>query len=197
MVNAKSWKLRSLRLGSGGLLVRSRRDAIILEPGPLKRGADAPIGVSRLGGQPICRRMSIGRSDRRPTRKLLPSNIPPPVCLIALSLVPSGGSTGSSAHKSKRKRIQTYREACGRSQSRLATELRRPVDFAEIHLVRTLDGTFASRLSLFTIPTLAVGHTREDQAQARVIFTRHRRAPAAGAPTGVRRACGERSEVSL
>ena len=158
-------------------LAAGARHAIILEPGPVEEGADAPIGASRLGGQPDL-----------PPEVDWPIGPPPNPEVTAVEYaapgLPDRVLFGSlrwlhrlfRTQESKRvhEGIQTYRESVRQVRNRAwPLSFVAQVDFAEIHLVHALDGfPTAGRLSLFCDPyDWPWGHTREDQAQARVIFT--------------------------
>ena len=158
-------------------LAAGARYAIILEPGPVEEGADAPTGASRLGGQP-----DLPPDVDWPIRP--PPNPEVTAVEYAAPGLPDRVLFGSlhwlrrlfRTQESKRvhERIQTYRESVRQVRNRAwPLSFVAQVDFAEIHLVHALDGfPTAGRLSLFCDPyDWPWGHTREDQAQARVIFT--------------------------
>jgi uncharacterized protein YwqG len=153
-------------------LAAAARRAIVLEPGPVEEGADTPIGASRLGGQP----------DLPPD---IDWPIRPPLNPVEDSAVLSDRILFGRLHwlyrlfrtqhwKRVHERLQTYRENLRQVRSRAwPLSFVAQVDFAELHLVHALDGFPASGLlSFFCDPhDWPWGHTGEDQARARVIFT--------------------------
>ena len=158
-------------------LAAAARHAIILEPGPVEEGADAPIGASRLGGQP-----DLPPSVDWPIRPPLDPEVTAaeyadpglPDRIIFGPLHWLHRLFRTRKWKRAHERFQTYRESVRQVRNRAwPLSFVAQIDFAEIHLVHALDGfPTAGRLSLFCDPyDWPWGHTREDQARARVIFT--------------------------
>src|SRR5262249_20784428 len=133
-------------------LAAAARHAITLEPGPVEEGADAPIGASRLGGQPD-----------------LPPDVDWPIRPPLDSEVTAVGDAGvlpdrilfgrlhwlyrlvrTQHWKRVHERIQTHQENLRQVRSRAwPLSFVAQVDFAELHLVHALDGFPAAGLLSF------------------------------------------------
>jgi hypothetical protein len=157
-------------------LAAAARHAITLEPGPVEEGADAPIGASRLGGQP-----DLPPDVDWPIRPPLDSEV---TAVEDAAVLPDRILFGrlhwlyrlfrTQHWKRVHERIQTHQENLRQVRSRAwPLSFVAQVDFAELHLVHALDGfPAAGLLSFFCDPhDWPWGHTREDQTRAHVIFT--------------------------
>jgi hypothetical protein len=139
--------LAQARLGEWSpRLAAAARHAIILEPGPIEEGADAPIGVSRLGGMP---------------------DLPPEVPWPWRPALPSGGWKELPQNLQELLHLEMAHEARSWPLSFIAQ-----IDFAEIHSAGGLEGFPSSgRLLFFCDPgSYPWGATTKDQACASVMF---------------------------
>ena len=129
-------------------LAAAARHAIILEPGHVEEGADAPIGTSRLGGMP---------------------DLPPEVPWPWRPALPSGGWKELPQNLQKLLHLERAHEARSWPLSFIAQ-----IDFAEILSAGGLEGFPSSgRLFFFCDPVAYPwGAKIDDQACASVMFLR-------------------------
>src|SRR5215813_15388823 len=122
-------------------LAAAARHAIILEPGHVEEGADAPIGTSRLGGMP---------------------DLPPEVPWPWRPALPSGGWKELPQNLQKLLHLERAHEARSWPLSFIAQ-----VDFAEILSAGGLEGFPSSgRLLLFCDPVAYPWGAKMDDQQA-------------------------------
>jgi Domain of unknown function (DUF1963) len=165
--------LRDSQLGDWApRLAELARDCIIFVPGPIEEGAAAPIGASRLGGEP-----DLPPNVDWPTRP--PINAEPRYA----GPVPGSVLLGPRHWLHRLFRTQDWRRVSQQwERAREAEKDRRnrawplsfvaQIDFAELHAARSLDGfPPAGRLLLFCDGVDFPWGAREEQVHARVVFT--------------------------
>ena len=155
-------------------LARLARRCIILVPGPIEEGANAPLGACRLGGEP-----DMPPEADWPVRPPLKERGDS----ILAGPMPGHVLLGRRAWLHRLFRTQRWKEASqGWDRARLAESNIRnrdwplsfvaQIDFAELHAAHALDGfPSTGRLLLFCDPRDWPWGEREDQAQMRTIFT--------------------------
>lgn len=149
-------------------LAQLARHCIILVPGPIEEGANAPRGACRLGGERDMRPTSIGPRDRQSSgKRVTPGLTWPTSCSVAGRLFA----------------IRRWRDAIGRWESSLRAErdvrnrtwplsFIAQVDFAEVYAAQALDGfPPGGRLLFFCDPFDWPWGKKEDQSRVRVVFT--------------------------
>jgi uncharacterized protein YwqG len=149
---------------------------IIFVPGAIVEGDAAPIGASRLGGQPDLP-PDVDWPIRPPLEpeftaaEYAAPDLPDRIVFGPLHWLHRLFRT--QEWKRVHERRQTYRESLRQVRNRAwPLSFVAQIDFAEIHLVHALDGfPTAGRLSFFCDPYDWPWGAREDQARARVIFT--------------------------